>query len=136
MGYSATAVRPRRCLSKPLIALCLISTCVFLDASFVPGGSGPQGYTSAFSAGDWLIVVKDNMRITAVSLSKGEERLHVTRREPSVSGMSDLLAVPDEGGRLSVYELKTGNRHDAYPFPTEVAHTRFSADGKGLLLLT
>jgi hypothetical protein len=33
--------------------------------AYVPGGTGPQGYTSAYSAGNWLIIVKDDMRITA-----------------------------------------------------------------------
>lgn len=107
-----------------------------LHVAFVPGGSGPQGYTSAFTDGDWLIAVKDEMRITAVSLSKGDERLRVTGRNPAVSGVSDLLATSDESGRLSLYDLRTGSRRDVFQLPAEVAYSRFSADGKRLLALT
>jgi WD40 repeat protein len=104
--------------------------------AFVPGGSGPQGYTSAFSDGDWLVAVKDEMRITAVSLSKGDERLRVTGRDPAVSGAADLLAASDDGGRLSLYDLKTGRRRDVFQLPADVAYLRFSGDGKRLLALT
>lgn len=49
-----------------------------LGAAFVLRSAGPQNYTGAFSAGDWLILVKDGVRITAVSLSSGTETLHAT----------------------------------------------------------
>lgn len=107
-----------------------------VGVAFVPGGSGPQGYTSAFSAGDWLILVKDEVRITAVSLSTGEERLKLTARGPALYGETGLLAVAEEGGHLLLYDLKSAERRDAFDFPNEVVYSRFSADGKRLLVLT
>lgn len=107
-----------------------------LGAAFVPGGAGPQSYTGAFSAGDWLILVKDGVRITAVSLSSGTETLHATALIPALSSESGLLSAVEDGGRLLFYDLKTGERRDNYTFPENVAYTRFSSDGKRLLALT
>lgn len=104
--------------------------------AFVPGGSGPQGYSSAYSAGNWLILVKDGVRITAVSLVDGDERLHLTGRETALCAAADLLAVSDDGGRLSLYDLVAGARKDAWTLPENVVYLRFSADRKRLLALT
>ena len=102
----------------------------------VPGGSGPESYTSAFSAGDWLILVKDEMRVTAVSLSGGAERLKLTAYYPALYGPTGLLAVTQDGGHLALYDLKTGQQRDSYGFPSMVVYSRFSADGKRMLVLT
>ena len=107
-----------------------------VGAAFVPGGSGPQGYTSAYSAGNWLVVVKDGMRVTAVSLADGDERLHLTARSSAISAKEGLLAVTDDGGRFNLYDLVAGARRDTYTFPENILYTRFSEDGKRLLVLT
>jgi hypothetical protein len=105
-------------------------------AAFVPEGAGPDSYTSAFSEGDWLILVKDGVRITAVSLSSGTEQLHVTALIPSISAESGLLSVAQDGGRLLIYDLKSGARRGNYAFPEDILYSRFSSDGKRLLVLT
>ena len=107
-----------------------------VGAAFVPGGSGPQGYTSAYSAGDWLVVVKDGVRITAISLTDGDERLRLTALIPAVSAKGGLLAVAEEGGRLLVYDLQSASRRNVFTLPNEVVYSRFSQDGKRLLALT
>jgi hypothetical protein len=104
--------------------------------AFVPGGTGPQGYTSAYSAGNWLIVVKDNMRITVVSLAEGDERLHLTAQDSALFAPAGLLAVSEGAGRVQLYDLVRGARKDRYSFPENIAYMRFSADGKRLLVLT
>ena len=104
--------------------------------AFVPGGIGPQGYTSAYSAGNWLIVVKDDMRITAVSLAEGDERLHLTAQVSALFAPAGLLAVSEAGGRVELYDLVAGARKDRYSFPENIAYMRFSADGGRLLVLT
>lgn len=107
-----------------------------VGAAFVPQGAGPESYTSAFSEGDWLILVKDGVGITAVSLSTGTEQLRLTALVPSISAESGLLSAAQDGGRLLIYDLKTGARRDNYTFPVEILYSRFSADGKRLLVLT
>jgi WD40 repeat protein len=107
-----------------------------LDAAFVPGGFGPQGYSSAFSEGDWLVMVRDDMRITGFSLSSGMETLHLTAFYPSISAKTDLLAAIAAGGQLLLCDLKTGAKRSTQTFLSDVAYTRFSGDGRRLLVLT
>lgn len=108
----------------------------YVGMALVLGGSGPESYTSAFSAGDWLILVKDEMRITAVSLSNGDERLKLTAFYPALYGPAGLLAVAQEGGHLVLYDLNTGQQRDVFDFPSMVVYSRFSADGRRMLVLT
>jgi hypothetical protein len=105
-------------------------------AVFVPGGSGPRGYTSAYSTGDWLVAVKDYVRVTVVSLTDGDERLRVTAMIPALNAKAGLLAVAQEGGRLLVYDLQSATRRNEFALPNEVVYLRFSANGKRLLALT
>jgi hypothetical protein len=107
-----------------------------LGAAFVPGGSGPKGYTGAFSAGDWLILVKDGIRFTAVSLNGGDERLRLTALDAAISADGGLLSATEEGGRLLLYDLKTATRRNVYTLPNDVVYERFSSDGKRILALT
>jgi WD40 repeat protein len=107
-----------------------------IGAAFVPEGAGPESFTSAFSEGDWLILVKDGTRITALSLSTGAEQLHVTAAIPTISAEAGMLSASQEGGRLLLYDLKTGTKRDIYTFPFDVLYSRFSTDGKRLLVLT
>jgi hypothetical protein len=104
--------------------------------AYVPGGTGPQGYTSAYSAGNWLVVVKDEMRITAVSIADGDERLHLTGTVSALSAAAGLLAVYQDGGRVNLYDLVAGARKQSFRLPENVVYLRFSADGKRLLALT
>jgi hypothetical protein len=104
--------------------------------AYVPGGIGPQGYTSAYSAGNWLIVVKDEMRITAVSLAEGDERLRLTGTVSALSSEAGLLAVYQDGGRVNLYDLVAGARKQSFSLPENVVYMRFSADGRRLLVLT
>lgn len=89
----------------------------------------------AFSAGDALIVVKDGTRITVVALGSGEERARLFGSCPAASGEAHLLAVCD-GGRVMLRDLKTGEKRGEESFPDEIVYTRFSADGKRLLVLS
>jgi len=55
---------------------------------------------------------------------------------PAVSAVSQLLSLPEEHNRLSLYDLKTGQRRGGFSFSAAVAYSHFSADGKRLLVLT
>ena len=81
-------------------------------------------------------VVKDNMRITVVSLAEGDERLHLTAQDSALFAPAGLLAVSEGGGRVQLYDLVAGARKDRYSFPENIAYMRFSADGGRLLVLT
>jgi hypothetical protein len=81
-------------------------------------------------------VVKDNMRITAVSLAEGDEHLHLTAQDSEPFAPAGLLAMSADGGRVDLYDLVAGARKDRYSFPENIAYMRFSADGNRLLVLT
>ncbi|MBZ5541104.1 MAG: PQQ-like beta-propeller repeat protein [Acidobacteriia bacterium] len=106
-----------------------------LGGALVQSGAGPEHFSSAFSAGDALIVVKDGTRITVVALGSGEERARLFGSCPAASGEAHLLAVCD-GGRVMLRDLKTGEKRGEESFPDEIVYTRFSADGKRLLVLS
>lgn len=98
-------------------------------------GAGPEDFESVFSAGDFLILVKDDVRITVFSLTTGLEIGRFFGAVPAVSGESNLLAACDHK-RLKLYDLKTGAKISEYVFPDEMAYLHFSSDGKRLLALT
>ncbi len=98
-------------------------------------GAGPEHFSSAFSAGDALIVVKDGTRIMVVALGSGEERARLFGSCPAASAEDNLLALCD-GGLLMLRDLKTGEKRGEESFPDDVVYTHFSADGKRLLVLS
>ena len=55
---------------------------------------------------------------------------------PSASAQSNLLVLDQKAGRLDFYDLTSGAKLDEEIFPEEIAYTRFSNDGKRLLVLT
>jgi hypothetical protein len=98
-------------------------------------GAGPENFESAFSVGDFLILVKDDQRITVFSLSTGRQTARLFGMVPSASARSGLLAAAD-GPQLTLHDLATGAKRDTLVFPDPVAYSHFSADGKRLLVLT
>lgn len=96
---------------------------------------GPDSFDSVFSVGDDLICVRDEVRVTVYSLPTGEIQARVFGRYVSASAVSGLLAAVD-GNRLGLYDLKAGTKRDELLFSDAPVYTRFSRDGKRLLVLT
>ena len=96
---------------------------------------GPDSFDSVFSVGDYLICVKDEARVTVYSLSTGEIQSRLFGRYVSASAATGLLAAADEN-HLRLYDIKTGTKKDEYLFSAAPVYTRFSGDGKRLLVLT
>jgi hypothetical protein len=106
-----------------------------VGAAFAQIGAGPEEFEFVFAAGDSLILVKDEIRITVLTLSTGQVAARLTGSIPAASGATNLLAV-SEGRRLTLYDLKTGIKRDEYLLPDEMAYLHFSASGKQLFVLT
>jgi WD40 repeat protein len=106
-----------------------------VGAAFAQIGAGPEEFEFVFAAGDSLILVKDEIRITVLTLSTGQVAARLTGSIPAASGATNLLAVSD-GRRLTLYDLKTGIKRDEYLLPDEMAYLHFSASGKQLFVLT
>jgi WD40 repeat protein len=98
-------------------------------------GAGPEDFESVFSVGDALILVKDAVRITVVSLSSGLEVGRFFGSVLAASRESNLLAASDRN-HLKLYDLKTGAKKEEFVLPEQMAYLHFSADGKRLLAVT
>jgi WD40 repeat protein len=107
-----------------------------IGAALVQTGAGPATFDSAFSEGDWLVLVKDGRRVIVVSLSTGEQIAEEAGYGPAVAAETGLLSFVTNGAKLALYDLKTRARKYEYSFPQEIAYSHFSADGKRLLVMT
>lgn len=103
---------------------------------FVQFGDGPINFSSAFSVGDFLFLVKDTTRVTVASLRDGKIILHAKGYQPTPSPQSNLLALDEGYGRLAVYDLLTGTRLEQQQFADTLVYKHFSLDGKKLLVVT
>jgi WD40 repeat protein len=99
-------------------------------------GNGPDTFDSAFSVGDVMILVKDGVRVSIYSLHDGKLNAHLVGVRPAASSQSNLLAMDQGNGRLTIFDLSSGTKLDEQPFPEEIAYSHFSADGKRLFVLT
>jgi len=85
--------------------------------------------------GDSLILSKDGVRITILSLLTGGEVARLRGTFSSTSDRTNLLAAADLR-RLNLYDLRSGAKYNDFLFPENIAYTHFSADGKRVLVLT
>jgi WD40 repeat protein len=112
------------------------STGKSLGGVFIQFGDGPVNFTSAFSVGDFVFLVKDNARVTVMSLRDGKVVVHAKGFQPTPSAQANLLALDEGYGRLGVYDLTNGTKIEQQQFADAIAYKHFSADGKKLLVLT
>jgi hypothetical protein len=99
-------------------------------------GKGSFRISDASAAGDWVAVSDTTNRVLLYSLSTGEQKAKFFGRHPALSKAAGLLAVENERGQLSVYDLATAERREQFTFPGPVALARFSRDGRRLFVLT
>jgi hypothetical protein len=102
----------------------------------VQSGAGPLSFDAVFSAGPMLVTSKDEGRSVLYSLQDGQMKAHLNGFLPAASAEAQLLALVENGDRLVLYDLSTGDKLDQQQFPEAIAYTHFSAEGKRLLVLT
>lgn len=107
-----------------------------IAAAFVQTAGGADTFDSVLSEGDWLVLAKDSQRISAVSLSTGAEVAQETGNLPAISADAGLLSFAGGGGHFTIVDLKAPSQKREYTFPSDVAYSHFSADGKRVLVLT
>jgi hypothetical protein len=106
-----------------------------IAAILVRTGFGPGSFDFVFSAGDFLVCVREGARVTVYSLTSGEIQGRVFGYHAAASAKGGLLAA-SEGNRLRLFSLEDGAKQDEYLFTDEPMYTHFSADGTKLLVLT
>jgi len=107
-----------------------------LGGVFVQFGDGPINFSSAFSVGDFLFLVKDHTRVFVLSLRDGKLVVQTKGLQPVANAQSGLFVLEEGFGRLGVYDLLTGGKLEQQQFPDGLAYKHFSSDGKRLLVLT
>jgi WD40 repeat protein len=88
-----------------------------------------------YGEGDWIIVQAGDNQVITYSLSTGEEKGHFFGDYPELSG-NGLMALENEAGELSVYDLASSQPKQEYIFTDPVSLKRFSPDGKRLFVMT
>ena len=99
-------------------------------------GKGSFDIESGFSEGKWLVLRDDNNRVLVYSIVDGDLQQRFFGANAALSPNGHQIAVQNYPGELTVYDLATGNPVARLRFKTPVAFTRFSLDGKRLLVLT
>jgi WD40 repeat protein len=107
-----------------------------IAAAFLQTAGGADTFDSVFSEGDWLVLEKDSQHVSAISLSTGSQVVQETGSAPAVSAEAGLLSFAGDAGHFTIVDLKAPSQKREYTFPSKVAYSHFSADGKRLLVMT
>jgi WD40 repeat protein len=99
-------------------------------------GKGSFRIRNVEAAGDFVVITDTENRVLVYTLSTGEQRGRFFGDHATLTKASGLLAVENERGQLSLYDLSTAEKRDAYTFPAAVSLAHFSDDGKRLFVLT
>ena len=99
-------------------------------------GKGSFDIESGFSEGNWLVLRDDNNRVLIYSIKEGDLRHRFFGANAAMNPRANQIAVENYPGEVTVYDLNTGNSQARLRFKTGAAFTRFSLDGKRLLVLT
>ena len=99
-------------------------------------GKGSFDIETGFSEGNWLVLRDDNNRVLVYSITEGELRHRFFGANAALNPRGHQIAVQNYPGELTIYDLATGNPVTRLRFKTPAAFTRFSLDGKRLLVLT
>jgi hypothetical protein len=99
-------------------------------------GGGPHTFDQAFAAGDALFLVKDQTRVTIVSVSRGEIIARLSGALLTANAKANLFLAEEAPGIVDIYDLASAKKLTALRFKQQIVYARFSDDGDRLLLLT
>ncbi len=99
-------------------------------------GKGSFDIESGFSEGNWLVLRDDNNRVLVYSIADGDLRQRFFGASAALNPRGHQIVVQNYPGELTVYDLTTGNPVARLRFKKPAVFTRFSLDGKRLLVLT
>jgi WD40 repeat protein len=99
-------------------------------------GKGSFDIESGFSEGNWLVLRDDNNRVLVYSIKDGDLQHRFFGATAALNPSGNQIVVENYPGELTVYDLATGNSYARLRFKTAAVFTRFSLDGKRLLVLT
>jgi hypothetical protein len=89
----------------------------------------------ASSQGDWVIATASGNQVLTYSMASGLEKGHFFGTNPVVS-QSGLIALENEAGQLSIYDMATSQLKQQYTFADPISLKVLSADGSRLFVVT
>jgi hypothetical protein len=107
-----------------------------VGAVLLETGKGSFDIESGFSEGNWLVLRDDNNRVLIYSIKEGDLRHRFFGANAAMNPKGTQIVVENYPGELTIYDLTTGNTYARLRFKTGTVFTRFSLDGKRLLVLT
>lgn len=107
-----------------------------IGSSLLRTGKGSFRIKAAESSGDWLVVSDSRNRLLVYSLKNGEQTGMLFGRRPVISPIAPYMAVENERGQLTLYDLNTLARREQYVFTSPIAYSYFAADNRRLFVLT
>jgi WD40 repeat protein len=88
-----------------------------------------------YSQGDWIVAGASGNQVLIYSLSTGQEKGHFFGEYPVLSG-NGLIALENEAGELTVYDMASSRPKKEYIFADPVSLKSFSSDGNRLFVMT
>ena len=99
-------------------------------------GEGSFDIDNLTVAGDWLIIEDTRNRVLLYSISQDNIIHRFFGDKSAVSPENNLIAVENEPGRLTIYDLNSGEPKEKLQFTSRIAFVRFNGNGKNLFVLT
>jgi WD40 repeat protein len=88
-----------------------------------------------YSQGDWIIVSASGNQVLVYSLSTGQEKGHFFGGYPVLAD-TGLIALENEAGELTVYDIASSQAKQEYIFPDPISLKSFSPDSNRLFVMT
>lgn len=107
-----------------------------VGALLLETGKGSFDIESGFSEGNWLVLRDDNNRVLIYSIKDGDLRHRFFGANAAMNPKGNQIVVENYPGDLTIYDLTTGNTYARLRLKNGAVFTRFSLDGKRLLVLT
>ena len=107
-----------------------------LGQTLVETGEGSFRIRTVLADGDWLSVSDNQNRVLLYSLSSGELKHRFFGGDVTISSESNLAAIENFAGQISIYDLTTGEKINEMNFKAPVVLARFDKYGKKLFVLT
>jgi WD40 repeat protein len=99
-------------------------------------GEGSFYIQNAFASGDNLVIADSANRILVYSVAQGTLRQRFFGSYPTINPAGNLIAIENEPGRLTIYDLNSGAEVEKLYFGVPISYAEFNADGKRLFVLT
>jgi WD40 repeat protein len=105
-------------------------------ATLIETGEGSFRARRTMTDGDWLGIIDSENRVLLYSLSTGQLKHRYFGSVAAIGKEMSIAAIENVPGRLSLYDLGSGDEIEEMNFRTPVTFLQFNADASRLLVLS